>query len=98
VDVLINNAGLGGTKALVDMSDEEWNRVMDITLNGTMRMLRVGNSCADEGAAENAPAKAAVNAIPSEMERDMMSPRNLVLCNSGPAVSPAGPEKSNNRH
>ena len=40
VDVLINNAGLGGTKALVDMSDEEWNRVMDITLNGTMRMLR----------------------------------------------------------
>ena len=40
VDVLINNAGLGGTKALVDMSDEEWSRVLDITLNGTMRMMR----------------------------------------------------------
>jgi 3-oxoacyl-[acyl-carrier protein] reductase len=40
VDVLINNAGLGGTKALVDMSDEEWHRVIDITLTGTMRMSR----------------------------------------------------------
>jgi 3-oxoacyl-[acyl-carrier protein] reductase len=40
VDVLINNAGLGGTKALVDMTDEEWQRVLDITLTGTMRMTR----------------------------------------------------------
>jgi len=40
VDVLINNAGLGGTRALVDMTDEEWSRVLDITLNGTMRMMR----------------------------------------------------------
>ena len=40
VDVLINNAGLGGTRALVDMPDEEWSRVLDITLTGTMRMSR----------------------------------------------------------
>jgi 3-oxoacyl-[acyl-carrier protein] reductase len=40
VDVLINNAGLGGTKLLVDMTDEEWHRVIDITLTGTMRMSR----------------------------------------------------------
>ena len=40
VDVLINNAGLGGTRALVDMADEEWDRVLDITLTGTMRMTR----------------------------------------------------------
>jgi 3-oxoacyl-[acyl-carrier protein] reductase len=40
VDVLINNAGLGGTKLLVDMEDEEWSRVLDITLTGTMRMTR----------------------------------------------------------
>ncbi len=40
VDVLINNAGLGGTKLLVDMTDEEWMRVIDITLHGTMRMTR----------------------------------------------------------
>ena len=38
--MLINNAGLGGTKALVDMTDEEWHRVLDITLTGTMRMTR----------------------------------------------------------
>ena len=40
VDVLINNAGLGGTRLLVDMADEEWDRVIDITLTGTMRMTR----------------------------------------------------------
>ena len=40
VDVLINNAGLGTTKLLVDMEDDEWNKVLDVTLNGTMRMTR----------------------------------------------------------
>ena len=40
VDVLVNNAGLGGTRPLVEMSDEEWHRVLDVTLTGTMRMTR----------------------------------------------------------
>jgi 3-oxoacyl-[acyl-carrier protein] reductase len=40
VDVLINNAGLGGSRYLVDMSDDEWSRVLDVTLTGTFRMTR----------------------------------------------------------
>ena len=40
VDVAVNNAGLGGTADLVDMADEQWDRVIDITLNGTMRCTR----------------------------------------------------------
>jgi 3-oxoacyl-[acyl-carrier protein] reductase len=40
VDVLINNAGLGGHARLVDMTDEQWNKVLDVTLTGTMRMTR----------------------------------------------------------
>jgi 3-oxoacyl-[acyl-carrier protein] reductase len=40
VDVLINNAGLGGTRLLVEMSDDEWTNVLDVTLTGTMRMTR----------------------------------------------------------
>lgn len=40
IDVLINNAGLGGTCMLVDMPDDQWSRVIDITLTGTMRMMR----------------------------------------------------------
>lgn len=40
VDVLINNAGLGGSRLLVEMGDEEWQRVLDVTLTGTMRMTR----------------------------------------------------------
>ncbi|WP_321392491.1 SDR family oxidoreductase [Emcibacter sp.] len=40
VDVLINNAGLGGSVPVVDMSDDQWNMVLDVTLNGTFRMTR----------------------------------------------------------
>jgi 3-oxoacyl-[acyl-carrier protein] reductase len=40
LDILINNAGLGGTAELVEMTDEQWSRVVDITLNGTMRCTR----------------------------------------------------------
>ncbi len=40
VDVLINNAGLGGTVMLTEMSDDQWSSVIDVTLNGTMRMVR----------------------------------------------------------
>ena len=40
IDVLINNAGLGGFAQLVDMTDEQWSRVLDVTLNGTFRMTR----------------------------------------------------------
>lgn len=40
VDVLINNAGLGGFAPLVDMTDEQWHAVLDVTLNGTFRMTR----------------------------------------------------------
>ncbi len=40
VDVLINNAGLGGTAALVDMADADWHRVLDTTLTGTFRCTR----------------------------------------------------------
>jgi 3-oxoacyl-[acyl-carrier protein] reductase len=39
-DVLVNNAGLGGTADLVDMTDEAWALVLDITLTGTMRCTR----------------------------------------------------------
>lgn len=40
VDVLINNAGLGGEKRVTEMTDEEWSRVLEITLTGTFRMTR----------------------------------------------------------
>lgn len=40
VDILINNAGLGTSKTLIEMEDDEWFKVIDVTLNGTMRMTR----------------------------------------------------------
>jgi 3-oxoacyl-[acyl-carrier protein] reductase len=40
IDVLINNAGLGGFSPVVEMTDEQWHRVMDVTLHSTFRMTR----------------------------------------------------------
>ncbi|MCP3984041.1 MAG: SDR family oxidoreductase [bacterium] len=40
LDVLINNAGLGGFGHVVDLTDEQWTKVLDVTLNGTFRMTR----------------------------------------------------------
>jgi 3-oxoacyl-[acyl-carrier protein] reductase len=40
LDVVVNNAGLGGQVDLVDMTDEQWLKVLDVTLNGTFRCMR----------------------------------------------------------
>jgi len=40
IDVLVNNAGLGGTAELHEMTDDQWSRVLDVTLNGTFRCTR----------------------------------------------------------
>jgi 3-oxoacyl-[acyl-carrier protein] reductase len=40
LDVLINNAGLGGEASVVDMTDEQWSRVLDVTLTSVFRMSR----------------------------------------------------------
>jgi len=40
IDVMINNAGLGGTAPITEMTDEQWLRVLDVTLNGTFRCTR----------------------------------------------------------
>jgi 3-oxoacyl-[acyl-carrier protein] reductase len=40
LDVVVNNAGLGGTANVVDMTDEQWGKVLDVTLNGTFRCMR----------------------------------------------------------
>jgi 3-oxoacyl-[acyl-carrier protein] reductase len=40
LDVAVNNAGLGGDTHLAEMTDEQWHRVVDVTLNGTFRCTR----------------------------------------------------------
>jgi 3-oxoacyl-[acyl-carrier protein] reductase len=40
IDVLINNAGLGGEAAVVAMTDMQWSRVLDVTLTSVFRMSR----------------------------------------------------------
>jgi 3-oxoacyl-[acyl-carrier protein] reductase len=40
LDVVVNNAGLGGTANVVDMTDEQWAKVLDVTLTGTFRCMR----------------------------------------------------------
>jgi 3-oxoacyl-[acyl-carrier protein] reductase len=40
IDVFIANAGLGGTSPVPEMTDEQWLRVVDVTLTGTFRCVR----------------------------------------------------------
>ena len=40
IDVMVNNAGLGGTASVMEMTDEQWSSVLDVTLNGTFRCTR----------------------------------------------------------
>ena len=40
LDVLINNAGLGGTAEVHEMTDDQWMMVLDVTLNATFRCTR----------------------------------------------------------
>ncbi len=43
VDVMVNNAGLGGTASVLEMTDEQWAKVIDITLTGTFRCVRAAS-------------------------------------------------------
>jgi 3-oxoacyl-[acyl-carrier protein] reductase len=40
IDVAVNNAGLGGSARITDMTDEQWSTVLDVTLTGTFRCVR----------------------------------------------------------
>ncbi|MET9535850.1 SDR family oxidoreductase [Streptomyces sp. NPDC006649] len=40
LDLVVNNAGLGGTAELTEMTDSQWDKVIDVTLNGTFRCTR----------------------------------------------------------
>jgi 3-oxoacyl-[acyl-carrier protein] reductase len=39
-DTWMNNAGLGGNGLITELTDEQWDRVLDVTLTGTFRCLR----------------------------------------------------------
>lgn len=43
VDVMINNAGLGGTASILEMEDEQWEKVLNVTLTGTFRSVRAAS-------------------------------------------------------
>jgi len=40
IDVLVNNAGLGGSATVVEMTDDQWHKVIDVTLTSVFRMTR----------------------------------------------------------
>lgn len=40
LDVLVNNAGLGGQTPVIDMNDDDWDRVLNVTLTSVMRATR----------------------------------------------------------
>ncbi len=57
IDVLVNNAGLGGQTPVIEMTDEEWDRVLNVTLTSVLRAtraaLRYFRDCGHGGAIVN---------------------------------------------
>ena len=43
LEVMVNNAGLGGTAAVTEMTDDQWGKVIDIALTGTFRCIRAAS-------------------------------------------------------
>ncbi|MCX5383032.1 SDR family oxidoreductase [Streptomyces sp. NBC_00083] len=60
LDIVVNNAGLGGTCSLVDMSDEAWTKVLDVTLGGTFRCTRAALRAFKESAGSGETGRGAV--------------------------------------
>lgn len=49
LDILVNNAGVGQTVTpTVELSDEEWQRVLNATLNGTFYCCRAGGAIMEQ--------------------------------------------------
>ena len=49
LDILVNNAGVGQTvAAVVELSDQEWERVLNVTLNGTFYCCRAAAPIMEE--------------------------------------------------
>lgn len=42
IDILINSAGIAAPAPFLDMSEEDWQRVIDINLSGLWRLAQVG--------------------------------------------------------
>ncbi len=40
LDIMVNNAGIGGLGGILEVTDEDWNRTININLSGTMYGLR----------------------------------------------------------
>jgi len=40
IDVIVNNAGVGLLGGILDVTDDDWQRVIDINLSGTMYGMR----------------------------------------------------------
>lgn len=51
IDILVNNAGVTASAPFLDMSEEDWGRVIDTNLTGCARVARaVGQRMRDDGA------------------------------------------------
>jgi meso-butanediol dehydrogenase / (S,S)-butanediol dehydrogenase / diacetyl reductase len=66
LDVLVNNAGVGGAGSLADVDPEVWRRTLDVNLNGAFLMMRaaLGFLCAARGAIVNVSSVAGLRASP----------------------------------
>jgi NAD(P)-dependent dehydrogenase (short-subunit alcohol dehydrogenase family) len=68
VDVVVNSAGTAARSAFIDVTDEEWDGVLDVNLGGVFRACQVFGQEIDAGAIVN------VSSIAARLSRSDLSP------------------------
>jgi NAD(P)-dependent dehydrogenase (short-subunit alcohol dehydrogenase family) len=80
VDVLINNAGVSGNKATLELTAEDWRRVMDVNLNGVFH-------CSQEAGRRMVPRKSGCIVNVGSIYSVVAAPNRLTYCASKAAVA-----------
>jgi len=68
VNILVNSAGITARSPFEDLTDEEWDAVLDVNLNGSFRACQVFGRAMDSGAIVN------ISSVASRLSRDDLSP------------------------
>ncbi|WP_313694997.1 SDR family NAD(P)-dependent oxidoreductase [Halorarum halobium] len=68
VDVLVNSAGVAARTEFLDLTVEDWNRVIDVDLNGTFHACQLFGRVMDEGSIIN------VSSMSADLARERLLP------------------------
>ena len=83
IDVLVNNAGLGMTRPLLETSAEEWQDLLDVNLSGAFRSMRAALPAMHARGRGSEPWSPSFRAFAPQSQASRTGP-GLRVCSVGP--------------